>query len=124
MTPTEQQICDTLTAAIKGHNLVQFKYKGTNRIVEPFLIGELYSIHQVDSEEGTFALRAWFMRGFTSQPVDRTQSDRWRIYEFKEMVDLVILDETYKIVRPLYNQDDRKFKRINYRVVSKQSAGL
>lgn len=34
---------------------------------------------------------------------------------------LVILDETYNKVRPLYNPDDEKFKRINYRIVKRKS---
>ena len=116
MTPKEQQIIDTLISAIKGTNLVEFKYDGQNRIAEPYLIGELYSKHQTHLEEGTFALRAWFVGGYSSQPVDKRQGDRWRKYEIKKMMGLVILDETNKIVRLLYDPNDKDFKRINFRV--------
>ena len=116
MTTREQQIIDTLTAAIKSNNLVEFKSDGKKRKVEPYLIGELYSIHQNHLEEGTFALRAWFVSGFSSQPVDIRQGDRWRVYHLEKMVELIILDEKNTKVRPFYNQDDKEFKRINFRV--------
>jgi hypothetical protein len=116
MTTKEQQIIDTLTSAIKSSSLVEFKYDSKIRKVEPYLIGELYSIHQNHLEEGIFALRAWFVSGYSSQPVDRRQGDRWRIYHLKKMSELIILDETNKMVRPFYNPDDKDFKRINFRV--------
>ena len=120
MTPKEQQIIDTLITAIKGSNLIEFKYDGQNRIVEPYLIGELYSSHQTHLEEGTFALRAWFVSGYSSQPVDSKQGDRWRVYHLKKIVELAILEDTNKLVRPFYHPDDKDFKRINFRVEIKQ----
>jgi len=116
MTPKEQQIIDTLIMAIKGENLISFEYDGQISTVEPYLIGELYSKFQNHLEEGKFALRAWFVSGYSSRPVDRRQGDRWRIYELNKMMKLDILSETNKIVRPLYNPDDKDFKRINFRV--------
>jgi hypothetical protein len=120
MTPKEQQIIDTLIIAIKGCNLIEFKYDDEYITLEPYLIGELYNIHQNHLEEGTFALRGWFVSGFSSQPVDIKQCDRWRIYHLKKIVELEILEETNKMVRPLYNPDDKDFKRINFRVAIKQ----
>lgn len=120
MTIEERKILDTLIIAIKGNNLVSFTYDENVRKVEPYLVGELYSIHQNHLEEGTFALRAWFVSGYTSKPVDKEKGDRWRIYELKKIMKLVILDETNNKVRPLYNPDDKKFKRINYHVVIKK----
>ena len=116
MTTREQQIIDTLTSAIKSNSLVEFKYDGKNRKAEPYLIGELYSIHQNHLEKGTFALRAWFVSGYSSQPADRRQGDRWRVYHLEKMAELKILDETNKMVRPLYDPNDKDFKRINFRV--------
>jgi hypothetical protein len=116
MTTKEQQIIETLTSAIKSNSLVEFKYGGKNRKVEPYLIGELYSIHQNHLEEGIFALRAWFVSGYSSQPVDISQGERWRIYHIEQMVELIILDETNKMVRPLYDPNDKDFKRINFHV--------
>jgi hypothetical protein len=116
MTPKEQKIIDTLKSAIKGENLIEFKYSGEHRIVEPYLIGELYSIKQNFEEEGTFALRAWFVEGYTSQPVDKIVGDRWRKYELKKIMELVILTKTNNKIRPLYNPNDKYFKRIIFRV--------
>jgi hypothetical protein len=116
MTPKEQQIIDTLITAIKGCNLIEFKYDNEKRIVEPYLIGELYNKHQTHLEEGTFALRAWFVSGYSSEPVDAKPGDRWRKYELEKMTELVILELTNKMIRPLYNPDDKDFKRINFRV--------
>jgi hypothetical protein len=116
MTTREQQIIDTLMSAIKSNSLVEFKYEGENRKVEPYLIGELYSIHQNHLEEGTFALRAWFVSGYSSDPVDRRQGDRWGVYHLEKMDELIILDETNTMVRPFYIPDDKDFKRIIFRV--------
>ena len=120
MTLREQQIKEILTAAIKGNNLIEFKYDNKQRIVEPYLIGELYGIHQNHLEEGKYALRAWFVGGYSSKPVDSRAGDRWRLYEFDKMTELGILAETNINVRPFYNPDDEKFKRINYRVMIKK----
>jgi hypothetical protein len=46
MTPKERQIAEILTAAIRGNNLIEFKYDNEYRTVEPFLFGELYSVNQ------------------------------------------------------------------------------
>lgn len=116
MTPKEQQIAEILTTAIKGNNLIEFKYDNEYRIVEPFLFGELYSVHQTHEQEGKYALRAWLVSGFSSLPVDIRTGDRWRKYELKRIMELTILNERYKIIRPLYNPNDKDFKRINYRI--------
>ena len=116
MTPKEQQIADILTSAIKGNNLIEFKYDNEYRTVEPFLFGELYNVKQSFEQEGKYALRAWLVRGYSSLPVDIRPGDRWRKYELKRIMDITILNETYKIVRPLYNPNDQEFKRINYRI--------
>lgn len=116
MTPKEQQMADILTSAIKGNNLIEFKYDNEYRTVEPFLFGELYNVKQSFEQEGKYALRAWLVRGYSSLPVDIRIGDRWRKYELKRIMDITILNETYKIVRPLYNPNDQEFKRINYRI--------
>jgi hypothetical protein len=120
MTPKEKQIIDSLKLAIQGENLIEFKYNGEYRIVEPYLIGELFSKNQRFEEEGTWALRAWFVEGFTSQPVDKKVGDRWRKYELKKIMELDILTSTNNKVRPLYNPNDKDFKRITFRVEVKK----
>jgi hypothetical protein len=116
MTPKEQQIAEILTTAIKGNNLIAFKYDNEYRIVEPFLFGELYSVNQTHDQEGIYALRAWLVSGFSSLPVDIRTGDRWRKYELKKIIELTILKERNKTIRPLYNPNDKDFKRINYRI--------
>lgn len=116
MTPKEQQIAEILTTAIKGNNLIEFKYDNKYRIVEPFLFGELYSVHQTHEQEGKFALRAWLVGGYSSSPVDIRTGDRWRKYEFTKIMELTILKVRFKTIRPLYNPNDKDFKRINYRI--------
>lgn len=119
MTSREQQIIEILTKAIKENNLIEFRYEEKLRIVEPYLIGELYSKFQNHLEEGKYALRAWFIGGYSNKPVDRMPGDRWRLYEFDKIIDLDILAETNFNVRSFYNPNDEKFKRINYRVMIK-----
>ena len=116
MTSREQQIIEILTKAIKENNLIEFRYEEKLRTVEPYLIGELYSKFQNHLEEGKYAQRAWFVRGYTKRPIDKSLGDRWRIYDLDKMIQIEILDETNKIIRPLYNPDDQNFKRINFRV--------
>jgi len=116
MTQEEQQIIVILITAIKGRNLIRFEYNGQIRIVEPYLIGELYNKFQNHLEEGKFAIRGWFNCGYSNRPIDKIQGDRWRIYELNKMIEIEILSETNKIVRPFYNPDDKDFKRINFRV--------
>ncbi len=116
MTPKERQIAEILTTAIKGNNLIEFKYDNEYRTVEPFLFGELYSVNQTHEQEGKYALKAWLGSGFSSLPVDIRTGDRWRKYEFKKITELTILKERFKTIRQLYNPDDKDFKRINYRI--------
>ena len=119
MTPKEQKTIEILITAIKGRNLISFEYEGQIRIVEPYLIGELYNKFQNHLEEGKFALRAWFVRGYSSNPINKLKVNNWRIYELNKMIGIEILSEKNLIVRPLYNQYDNAFKRINFHVKNK-----
>ena len=116
MTTYEQEILDLIKKAMTGENLISFIYDEKNRIVEPYLLGELYNKHQNHLEEGTFALRAWFVNGYTSEPVDLKKGDRWRVYELQKIQELKILSVTNHNLRPLYNPNDSKFKRIIFNV--------
>jgi hypothetical protein len=116
MTQDEQQIINILITVIRDRNLIRFKYNGQIRIVEPYLIGELYSKFENHLEKGKYALRAWFTSGYSNRPIDKTQGDRWRIYELDKMIEIEILSETNKIVRPFYHPDDKDFKRLIFRV--------
>jgi hypothetical protein len=67
MTAEEKEKIIILSKAIKGRNLVKINYEGENRMVEPYLIGELYDKFSNDMKEGVYALRAWFVSGYSSQ---------------------------------------------------------
>ncbi|MFN4931939.1 MAG: hypothetical protein ACK5HE_11075, partial [Bacteroidota bacterium] len=84
MTAEEKEIIITLSKAIKGRNLVKINYDGENRIVEPYLIGELYDKFSSDMKEGVYALRAWLVSGYSSQNLDIKAGDRWRIYHIEK----------------------------------------
>jgi hypothetical protein len=119
MTLVEQQNLDHIIIAMKGANLIRFEYEGEIRIVEPYLLGELYDKFKNHLEEGKYALRAWFVDGYSSRPIDKIEGDRWRIYELNKMIKIETLIETKKTLRPLYNPNDKDFKRINFRVKGK-----
>ena len=116
MTSQELQVINKLTIAIQNSNLIEFQYKERIRIVEPYLIGELNDKHKNFLEEGRYALRAWFVSGYSSSPTDINQGDRWRIYHINDITELTILEEKNEFIRPLYDTNDKAFKRINYRV--------
>jgi len=119
MTTEEKEIIITLSKAIKGRNLVMINYYGENRIVEPYLIGELYDKHSNYLKEGVYALRAWFVSGYSSQNLDISAGDRWRIYQINKIDKLEILEEENHTIRPFYSMYDKNFKRINCHVVDK-----
>jgi hypothetical protein len=116
MTLEEKEIIHTLSIAIKGRNLIRIKYDGEYRIVEPYLIGELYDKFQNHLIEGVYALRAWFVSGYSSQNLDIKEGDGWRIYHLQKIEKLEILVETNLKIRPFYDKYDKNFKRINFHV--------
>jgi hypothetical protein len=70
-------------------------------------------------KEGVYALRAWFVSGYSSQNIDIKAGDRWRIYHIEKIEKLEILEEANHTVRPFYDLYDKNFKRINFHVVDK-----
>ncbi len=117
MTLEEKEIINTISKAIKGRSLIGIKYGGENSIVEPYLIGELYDKHNNHLKEGVYALRAWFVSGYSSQNLDIKEGDRWIIYYLQKIEKLEILEETNHKIRQFYNMYDKNFKRINFHVV-------
>jgi predicted DNA-binding transcriptional regulator YafY len=117
MTQYEKKIMDILTIAMKGNNLIEFLYDNNTRIVEPYLFGELFNKNDKNHfVEGKYALKAWFVRGYTSLSIDIKEGDRWKLYHIDKIVELKILDEKDFTIRPFYNPDDKDFKRINFRI--------
>lgn len=116
MTIKEEQNLSLIMSAMNSNKTIEFIYDEKKRIVEPFLVGELYNKYQNHLEEGTYALRAWFIEGYSSEKLDLKEGDRWRNYELDKMSDLIIVNQRFLKMRPFYNPNDKSFKRINLRM--------
>ena len=84
---------DLLCRAITGRMLIQFKYDGRSRIVEPFCCGV--------SSAGNYVLRGFQIRG-----ADKTKPLCWRLYELSEMSQLNITQHTFEGKRADYQPND------------------
>lgn len=84
---------DLLCRAINGRMLVQFKYDGRSRIVEPFCCGV--------STVGNYLLRGFQIRGS-----DKTKPLCWRLYELSEMSQLSITKHIFNAKREEYQAND------------------
>jgi hypothetical protein len=95
---------DLLCRAVANKFIVQFKYDGRSRIVEPFACGV--------STAGNYVLRGFQIRGS-----DKTKPLCWRIYELSAMSQLSITQHNFKGKREDYNPQDplitEVFCRIN-----------
>jgi hypothetical protein len=84
---------DLLCRAISDKFLVQFKYDGRSRIVEPFACG----ISTADN---------YVLRGFQIRGSDKTKPLCWRLYELSQMSQLSITQHNFKGKREDYNPHD------------------
>jgi hypothetical protein len=94
---------DLLCTAIAGKHLVQFKYDGRLRIVEPFCCGI--------SKANNYVLRGFQIRG-----TDKTKPLCWRLYELAEMSQLNITQHKFKGNRKEYNPEDPAMTEIFCRI--------
>ena len=90
---------DLLCRAIAGKFLVQFKYDGRSRIVEPFACGI--------SAAGTYVLRGFQIRGS-----DKTKPLCWRVYELSEISQLSVTQHSFKGKRQDFDRDDPSITKI------------
>ncbi|MDQ6788326.1 MAG: hypothetical protein M3033_16095 [Acidobacteriota bacterium] len=95
---------DLLCRAIEGRYIVQFKYDGRTRIVEPFCCGI--------STAGNYVLRGFQIRG-----TDKTKPLCWRLYELAEMSQLSVTQHGYKGKRADYNPADTAMTEIFCRII-------
>jgi hypothetical protein len=103
MTELLDQKKNLLCRAIAGKFLVQFKYDGRSRIVEPFCCGI--------STAGNFILRGFQIRGS-----DKTKPLCWRLYELAEMTQLSVTQHSFKGKREEYNPEDPAMTEIFCRI--------
>jgi len=94
---------DLLCRAIADKHIVQFKYDGRTRIVEPFCCGTSVSENFV-------------LRGFQIRGTDKTKPFCWRLYELSEMSQLSITQHSFKGKREDYNLEDTAITKIFCRI--------
>lgn len=90
----------TLAEAIHQKKVVEFRYEGRTRVVEPHTVGMMTS--------GAPGLRAYQVDGYSES---RTQPS-WRLYRVDKMSGLVVTNQTFAGPRPGYRQGDSDFARI------------
>ncbi len=103
MTNPLDQKKDLLCRAITDKYLVQFKYVGRSRIVEPFVCGI--------STAGNYVLRGFQIRGS-----DKTKPLCWRLYELSEISQLSVTQHGFKGKRADYNPADNAMTEIFCRI--------
>ena len=96
-TPSEL-ICE----AIENKNIIIFVYLGSQRVVEPHLLGINKSDHLI--------LRAWQLSGGSGQG--------WRPFRLDRLSGLVIIEDNFPGPRSGYNSDDSNMLSIRCRLRS------
>lgn len=99
MTGLLDQKRDLLCRAIADKRLIQFKYDGRSRIVEPFCCGI--------STANNYVLRGFQIRGS-----EKTKPLCWRLYELLEMSQLSVTQHNFKGKREDYNPKDSAMTKI------------
>ena len=99
------QMRETLIcAAIRDRVLVEFRYNGLLRVVQPYCHGI--------STAGTPVLRGIQVRGESSSGSSRFG----KLWDLTKMVDLRATDETFEPNDPNYNPNDTGMKSIHCRI--------
>jgi hypothetical protein len=104
MDTSPDQKRDLLCRAITGKHLVQFKYDGRSRIVEPFCCG-------AGADEN------YILRGFQIRGSDKTKPLCRRLYELADMSQLSITQHSFTGNRAGYNPVNQAIIRIFCRIV-------
>lgn len=95
---------DLLCRAIAGRYVVQFKYEGRSRIVEPFCCG-------------TGAAGNYVLRGFQLRGADKTKPLCWRLYELTDISQMNITRHSFTGKREGYNPGDSAMTEIFCQIV-------
>lgn len=97
-----------LTKAIQDKSIIQFKFQGKSRIVEPYIIG-------VRKNSYNNILYAWFLDGYSKSGF-KNPNIRWRIYPIRKMKNIEITDEPFKGHRKISQFEENCFKNIIVRI--------
>lgn len=92
-----------LEIAIEGKRRIAFQYQGTQRIVEPHLVGINSKMNE--------ALRAFQTNGESTS--GNIQS--WKMFLIKDIENIEILNEVFEI-HPQFNAEDKQMKSILFSV--------
>lgn len=100
----EEDNIKIICQAISNRKLIQFKYKGLPKVVEPYLIGE----HE---DNGNIVLRAYSVGG-------KSKSGNvlgWKFYDLTNIEELTVRKEDITL-RKDYNRKDKDISRIICRI--------
>lgn len=86
--------------AIEDRHLLEFRYDGFRRIVEPHAFGV--------SKRGRYTLRAYQVDGGS----ESGETAGWKLFHVSDMQSIVVSPERFPGPRPDYRRDDRIFARI------------
>lgn len=89
-----------IEVAIEDRHLLEFRYDGFRRVVEPHAFGV--------SNRGRYTLRAYQVAGGS----ESGQSEGWKLFHVGEMQAIVVSPARFEGPRPDYRRDDRVFSRI------------
>jgi hypothetical protein len=93
--PKKDLICE----AIEKMRIIQFRYDGRVRIVEPFCCGRSTADHSV-------------LRGYQIGGSSSSKSVSWKLFELAKISQLAILDVVFDGKRRGYNPKDPVMERI------------
>lgn len=97
-------LLDEISRAIGARLLLQFTYKNSLYLVEPYLVGK--------DKLNQDCLRAWQIKS----PEKLLSDNAWDCFTLNEISDLKILDKQFTNKRPGYDPYDSTMKRIYYRI--------
>ena len=89
-----------IEVAIEDRHLLQFRYAGFVRVVEPHAFGV--------SNRGRYTLRAYQVEGGS----DSGQTQGWKLFHVADMESIVVTPRRFDSPRTDYRRDDRVFARI------------
>jgi hypothetical protein len=89
-----------IEVAIEDRHLLQFRYDGFTRVVEPHAFGV--------SNRGRYTLRAYQVDGGS----ESGQTQGWKLFHVADMESIVVTPPHFEAPRSDYRRDDRVFARI------------
>jgi hypothetical protein len=93
-----------ISRAIKDKCLISFRFMGHERIVEPYLLGSMFTSRKK-------ILYAWYIDGYTKSGMD-TPAKRWRAYPLRKMWRIQKRDDHFEGLRELPFKEESCFKNI------------